>query len=185
MASSKCARRSIILNSSLNTLLLVLAGSPLGHLDAAQPPDFSGSYTLIKTKGAMEMKKGSSWTIKIVQTESAIEITKIVEGNVDACKAKLDGTEAPYTSPGGAKGTCAARFNGKTLILDTLVSDRIRSIAVNGQTRIVRVQMHTRLTWRLSSDGRTLTIRNEVDSPTFPLGGVKVIEPWTEIYARS
>jgi hypothetical protein len=164
-------------NPSRWVLLLLFVPTVIGRLEGAEKPDFTGSYTLTGTKGSVKVEKGSSWMLKAIQGDTEIEITKIIDGKPDNYKARLDGTEAVYTSPGGVKGTCTARLKGKALMLQTLVSSRPQS---GGPL----VQIRTRERWTLSPDGKTLTIRNEVDSPTLALPGFQLEEPWTELYTR-
>lgn len=145
---------------------------------AADKPDFSGSYTLTGSKGAFKLKKGEVWTLRVTQTESAIDVTKVAAGHQNINKFPLDGGEGTYTSPGGQTGTCKAQFKGKNVILDIFVTTHPQP---NGPA----VRIHTRERWELSSDSKTLTIRNDVDFPQSPLNGFQVIEPWSEIYSRN
>jgi hypothetical protein len=140
--------------------------------------DFSGSYTLTGGKGAFNMKKGSTWLLQVVQSDGAITVTKTIDGKATTNQFKLDGTEAPYTSSGGVKGTCLARFKGKTLVLDFRAITRPQP---NGPD----VQIHTKEQWTLSPNLKTLTVRSDVDFPNSGLGGFQVIEPWSEIYTRN
>ena len=144
---------------------------------AADRPDFSGSYTLAAGKGD---KKGEVWTLQVTQTESAINVTRVAGGHQNINKFPLDGSEAPYTSPGGPTGTCKGQFKGRNVILDTFITTRPQP---NGPA----VQMHTRERWELSKDSKTLTIRNNVDFPQYSslLNGFQVVKPWTEIYTRN
>ncbi|MGD0130695.1 MAG: hypothetical protein ABSE57_01570, partial [Bryobacteraceae bacterium] len=144
---------------------------------AGDKPNFSGSYLLTGSKGAFKFKKGTSQTVQVVQTESTIEITRTTEGLKNVNNTPLDGTEGVYNSPGGPRGKCAARFKGKSLVLDTLVVTR-------PQPKGPDVQIHTRERWELSSDSKTLTIRSDVDFPGSPVNDFQLIEPWTEIYSR-
>ena len=84
--------------------------------------DFTGSYALSGIKGGMKMEKGSNWTLKTIQGDTEIEITKIMDGKADNYKVRLDGTEAMFISPSGARGSCTARLKGKALMLETVVS---------------------------------------------------------------
>jgi len=159
---------------ALLAALLVVASTII----AADRPDFSGSYTLTGSKGALKLKKGTFWTLRVVQSESAIEVTRVMDGNQNTNKFRLDGSEEAYNSPGGQTGTCKALFKGKYLILDTFVTTHPQQ---NGPA----VQVHTRERWELSLDSKTLTIRSDVDFPLSPLHGFQVIQPWSEIYTRN
>jgi len=141
----------------------------------ANKPDFSGSYTLTGSKGAF---KGKVWTLQVSQTESAIRVTRVMDGHENTNNIPLDGSEGRYVSPGGPIGTCKARLKGKNLVLDSLVMTHPQT---NGPT----VQVHTIERWELSSDSKTLTIRSDVDFPGSPVYGFQLVEPWTETYTRN
>jgi len=145
---------------------------------AADKPDFSGTYTLTGSKGGFKIKKGDSWTLQVDQTEAAVKVTIVQDGNRTSNQFLLNGAETIYVSPGGVKGTSKSQLKGKSLIVDTLVESHPTP---DGPA----VQLHTREQWALSSNSKTLTIQSQVDSPTFPLGGFQVIEPWSEIYTRN
>jgi hypothetical protein len=140
--------------------------------------DFSGAYTLTGAKGSFKMNKSSSWLLDVVQAEAEINITKTRDGKATANRFMLDGTEAPYVSSGGVKGTCTARWKGKTLVIDTNVAPR-------PQRGGPGVQIHTREQWTLSPDLKILTIRSDVDFPNSGLDGFQVVYPWSEIYTRN
>lgn len=140
--------------------------------------DLSGAYTLTGAKGSFKMNRGASWRLDVVQAGAEINVTKTTDGKATANRFMLDGTEAPYVSEGGAKGTCTARWTGKTLVIDTYVASR-------PQRGGPEVRIHTREQWTLSPDLKTLTIRSDVDFPNSGLGGFQVVEPWSEIYTRN
>ncbi len=146
---------------------------------AADKRDFSGSYTLKEKTDASKLQKGKASTLRVIQTESAIEVTRVVDGHQNVNKFPLDGSEGTYISPGGPTGTCKAQFKSKFLILDT-------SVATHPQPGGPAVQMHTRERWELSSDSKTLKIRTDVDFPELSrtLNGFQAVEPWSEIYIR-
>jgi hypothetical protein len=160
-------------------LFLVLAAvASRPDLAGAGRTDFSGAYTLKASKAASKILKRGSWTLRVVQGDPSIEISILKDGKLyDYYDAKLDGTQASYKSPGGPSGICRAQFKGGSLVLDTLVTTRPPGGSL-------LVQMHTRERWTLSSDGRTLTIRRDVDVPSEPLNGLQVVEPWSETYTR-
>ncbi len=174
-----CTLGRVVGSRGLDVVLrLVLVAGVIGsRLESAERPDFSGSYVLMVTKGSVQPKKGLDWTLNVAQHDSLIEITKMMDGEGDNYKARLDGSETPYLSPGGAKGICTARIKGKTLQLETLVTSRPRAGAPPAQIR-------TKQKWNLSADGRTLTIRNEVEGAALGFNGLPVTEPWTEVYSR-
>jgi hypothetical protein len=164
---------------SFSLLLAVLLGL-ISNAVAADKRDFSGSYTLKENTKAPKLEKSEAWTIRVNQTESAIEVTRVMDGHQNLNKFPLDGSEGPYTSPGGPTGTCKAQFKSKYLILDTFVT-------THPQPNAPAVQMHTKERWELSSDATTLKIRTDVDFPQFSgtLNGFQVVEPWSEIYTRN
>jgi len=165
-------------NSTFGVLLavfFVLVSSLVG----ADKPDFSGSYTLTSTKGAAKVNKGPSSALLVVQNESAIEITKVIDGRKNVNKFPLDGTEGIYESTGGAKGKCKGRFKGKSLVLDMFVT-------THPQPNAPDVQIHMRERWEMSSDSKKLTIRSDVDSTVQPyLKGFQITGPLSEIYTRN
>jgi hypothetical protein len=140
-------------------------------------PDFSGSYALTGSKGSVKTNKAAKTVLQVVQTGTEILITKTSDGKAATHRFKLDGSEGPYVTEGGAKGIGTARFKGKTLVVEFQVANRP---AANGPN----VQIHTREQWTLSSDIKTLTIHSDVDFPNSGLGGMQIIEPWSEIYTR-
>jgi hypothetical protein len=156
---------------------------PLAVVFHASPADvgadFSGSYALTNSKHPSKGKPGAVQTLRVIQTESSVEITKTIDGVQNANKFPLDGSDGPYVSPGGVKGAGRAQFKGKTLVLETLVFAR-------PQLNAPEVQIHTKERWNLSSDSKKLTIRTDVDFPNSQLHdlGFQLIEPWTETYTR-
>jgi hypothetical protein len=161
-------------------LVVFVALAPTPRIRAADNAklDFSGAYTLSGAKGSFKIDKASSWLLDVVQNEAEIKITKTLAGKATTNRFMLDGTEVPYVSEGGVRGTCTAKWKGKTLIIDT-------SIATRPQRGGPEVRIHTREQWTLSSDLKTVTIRSDVDFPNSGLGGFQVVEPWSEIYTRS
>jgi tetratricopeptide (TPR) repeat protein len=160
--------------------LLIIAAVPIVISEAAGPEksDFSGSYTMTGIKGGSKSKKPGSSALQVIQTDTSIEVTRIIDGKASMNRFKLDGTETPFRSDGGAQGIGTARFKGKTLVIDTQVATR-------PQTNGPAVQIHAKEQWSLSADLKTLTIRTDVEFPNSGLGGFQLIEPWSEIYTRS
>jgi hypothetical protein len=161
------------------TALLLIPLAVVFHASPADvAADFSGSYTLTKSKGGSKAKTGGTITLRVSQTESAVEITKTINGVPNANKFPLDGSDGPYVSSGGVKGAGRAQFKGETLVLETLV-------IVRPQANAPEVRIHTKERWNLSADSKKLTIRTDVDFPNSPLdGGIQLLEPWTETYTR-
>lgn len=159
---------------------LVLATLLAAAAFAVDKLDFSGSYNLIKTTGAAKPAKSEAWTLRVVQTESAIEVTRVLNGHQYVHKFPLDGSEGPYVSPGGLMGTCKAQFKSKSLILESFITSHPDPHGPD-------VQVHTRERWELSSDSNTLKIHTDVDFPQFSgtLPGFQVVQPWSETYIRN
>ncbi len=154
---------------------LLLLGLRLG---AAEGQNFSGSYTLTGAKGDFDFSKDTVWTISVVQTRAAIEVTRVRDGHTNVNRFPLDGTEGGYTSTTGTPGKCKGQLKGKSLILESVVTTYPAPNRPAAETR-------TRERWQLSANSKTLTIRNDVDFPGLSLYGLHVVEPWTEIYARN
>jgi hypothetical protein len=165
---------------SANAFMLAVLLGVVVSTRAADKFDFSGSYTLKKTSGAAKPGKGEVWILRVSQSESAIEVTRQLNGLPYVNKFPLDGSEGKYVNPGGPTGTCKAQLKSRSLILDSFV---ITHPQPNGPA----VQMRTRERWDLSSDSSTLKIHTDVNFPQFSgtLNGFQVIEPWTEIYVRN
>jgi hypothetical protein len=154
---------------------LVLLTPSLG---AADGQNFSGSYTLTGAKGDFDFGKDTVWTLSVVQTAAAIEVTRVMDGRASMNRFPLDGTESGYTSPTGVQGKCKGQLKGKNLILESVVVTYPARNRPGFDTR-------TRERWELSPNSKTLTIRNDVDYPGSSLEGLHVTQPWTEIYTRN
>jgi hypothetical protein len=142
---------------------------------AADRRDFSGTYTLITSSDSTRLDKDRAHTVSVVQTETALRVTESISGKQTVNTYSLNGQEGAYISPGGAKGTCKGQFKRSQLVLESVVTTRPET---NGPI----VQIHTKQRWELSSEGKKLTIRFEVDSPQ---SAISPIEPWTDIYTRN
>jgi tetratricopeptide (TPR) repeat protein len=160
--------------------LMIVAALPIlvGRAAAADKPDFSGYFTSTAIKGSSKAKASPTSTLQAVQSDAEIVVTRTADGDVYTNRFRLDGAEAPSITETGVRGVSTARFKGKTLIVDTRV-------AAHPQPNGPAVQIHSIEQWTLSSDLKTLTIRNDVEFPNSGLGGFKVIEPWSEVYTRS
>jgi hypothetical protein len=141
-------------------------------------PDFSGNYTR-QSKQANE-SGSDAVTLRVVQTESSVEITR-TEGDAKLTnRFPLDGTEGEWTSPTGVRGKCKARFSKDTLLLET------SSATSRPDGRSVRLQ--SREDWRLSKDLKTLSVRIEARFPDMPPEIVAMAfpnNPRTETYQRA
>lgn len=156
--------------------LLLLAAS----IAAAEKTDFSGSYTLTKIKGGefgFGPKKGTVWSLEVVQTATGIEVTKVRNGRRFVNTFSLDGTEGIYNDPSGNTGKCKGHFKGRYLYLDSFVIFRTKG----GPT----IQSHTIERWELSADLKTLTIQTDVETVYNEQIIPSNIQPWSEAYARN
>jgi hypothetical protein len=123
-------------------VLLLLAAA----IAAGGKTDFSWAYTLTKIKGGefgVGPKKGTVWGLEVVQTATAIEVTKVRNGRRFVHTFSLDGTEGVYNDPSGNTGTCKGHFKGRYLYLDSFVIFRTKG----GPT----IQSHTMERWELSA----------------------------------
>ena len=96
---------------------LLLLGPSLG---AAEGQNFSGSYTLTGSKGDFDFSKDTVWTLSVIQTGAAIEVTRVMDGRPNVNRFPLDGTESDYTSPTGVPGKCKGQLKGRSLILESV-----------------------------------------------------------------
>jgi hypothetical protein len=129
----------------------------LGH--AAQKQDYSGQYLLELSKA--RRGSGTSQRLVVQQSDSAIEVTMIDGDKRITNRYSLNGSEGPYTSPGGVTGKCKGKFNRGNLVLESVVVTQPQAFAPP-------VSIHTKEQWNLSSDLRTLTVTSEVDFPGSP-----------------
>ena len=103
-----------------SVLLLAVIGLSLADLSAAaELPDFSGKYTLIKSEAPKKDRR--TGTLSVVANGDQIQISRTwsdKRGNSwETNTYPLDGREAVYTSPGGVKGKGSVEFNGKYLFV--------------------------------------------------------------------
>ncbi|HEV2469153.1 MAG TPA: hypothetical protein VGS78_08160 [Candidatus Sulfotelmatobacter sp.] len=144
---------------------------------AADTTDFSGKYVINQTKKAQNGSAQS--TLQVLQNENAIEVTLAQSGKSTTSHCPFGGSEGDYTSPGGVLGKCKAEVKGKTLILDSVVVTHPRQNS--------NVRVHAKERWQLSRDGKTLTIKTDIDFPDFPFGisaAVSGDTPTTTKYTR-
>jgi hypothetical protein len=123
---------------------------------ASDRRDYSGSY-----KRQEQKKKGldsQDVALHVIQSEQAIEVTRTENGIRTTNRFPLDGSEGPYTSPSGKPGKGKAQLKSKELILEYVVVTRAQPDAP-----LVRVGRRER--WRLSPDGKLLSIRYEAKFP--------------------
>jgi len=145
---------------------------------AAEKTNYSGTYTVKQRK---EPTTPDSPTIRVVQTDAAIEITRTQQGAKTTNRFPLDGSVGDYISPGGVPGKCKAQLKDKYLLLESIVT-------THPQPNAPPVRLHTKERWQLSSNSKILTIKTEVDFPDFPSGIAAVAlpnNPWTDTYERT
>jgi hypothetical protein len=129
-------------------ICLAAAGS------AATKPDFSGNYAAHQKKS----DKPPTASLRVVQTESAVEVTRIYGDKSLMNRFPLDGSEGDYTTETGVRGKCKAHLKNDTLVLESLVASPPPANAPS-------LRFDTIEEWRLSADARTLTIKTEIKSP--------------------
>ena len=141
---------------------------------APQTVDFSGSYTLTGVKGDSDYRKGTKWTLRVVQSIGAIEVTKVKDGKDQSHKYPLDGTEGDYVNLAGVHGTCKGRLKGKVLQLDIFLTAHPRPHGPD-------LRFSSTERWELSADQKKLTIHG-IEGFLDPPSQTKSV--WSEIYTR-
>jgi hypothetical protein len=127
---------------------------------AVDTTDYTGKYAVERPKKAASGSDES--TLEVVHNENAVEITLLQSGKRTTSQCPFNGSEGDYTSPGGVLGKCKAQLKEKNLIIE--------SVVVTHPQPTANVRVHTKERWQLSKDGKTLTIKSEVDFPDFPSG---------------
>ena len=143
---------------------------------AATKPDFSGDYAAQQKKG----DKAITAPMRVVQTESAVEVTRTYGGKSITNRFPLDGSEGDYTTETGVRGKCKAQFKNDALVLEALVASRPNAKAPS-------LRFDTIELWRLSGDSKTLTIKTEIKCPDMPADVMAAAfpdNPRTEKYQR-
>ena len=143
---------------------------------AATKPDFSGNYAAQQKSS----DKAITASMRVVETESAVEVTRVYGDKSVTNKFPLDGSEGDYTTETGVRGKCKAQFKNDTLVLETLVASR--SNANSPSLRFDTIEY-----WRLSADTKTLTIKTEIKCPDMPADVMAAAfpnNPRTEKYQR-
>ena len=147
-------RRVIIVALMVVMILCV----PANILLAADSAGYTGKYIAERPKKAPSGSLDS--TLEVVQNENAIEVTLLQSGKITVSRCPFDGSDGDYKSPSGISGKCKARWKEKNLIIE--------SIIVTHPQPTASVRVHTKERWQLSKDGKTLTIKSDVDFPDFP-----------------
>jgi hypothetical protein len=143
---------------------------------AATKPDFSGNYAAQKKKS----DKAITASMRVVQTESAVEVTRIYGDKSITNRFLLDGSEGDYTTETGVRGKSKAQLKNDTLVLESLVASRPNANAPS-------LRFDTIEEWRLSADTKTLTIKTEIKCPDMPaevMAAAFPNNPRTEKYQR-
>jgi len=143
---------------------------------AATKPDFSGDYA------AQQKKSDTAITasLRVVQTESAVEVTRIHGDKSIVNRFPLDGSEGEYTTETGVHGKCRAQLKNDILVMESLVASR-------PSTNAPSLRFDTIEEWRLSADTKTLTIKTEIKSPDMSADVMTAAfpnNPRTEKYQR-
>jgi hypothetical protein len=139
-------------------------------------PNFSGNYAAQQKKS----DKAITASVRVVQTESAVEVTRIYGDKSVTNRFPLDGSDGDYTTETGARGKCRAHMKNDTLVLESLVASRPNANAPS-------LRFDTIEEWRLSADAKTLTIKTEIKCPDMPADVMAAAfpnNPRTEKYQR-
>lgn len=123
------------------------------HVYAASSPDFSGSYLPEHNS----KKKSADPTLKVIQTENAVEITRIKGNKHLTYHFSLDGVPVDVVGFDGEKGKSRAYIKEGNLMIESLWP-----AATAGGGKFV---FRTTEKWELSTDGTLLTIRTDLDCP--------------------
>ena len=124
---------------------------------AATKADFSGNYAAPQKKG----DKAITASLRVVQTDSAVQVTRLYADKSITNSFPLDGSEGDYTTETGVRGKCRAQLKNDTLVLESLVASR-------PDANTPPLRFDTIEEWRLSADTKTLTIKTEIKCPDMP-----------------
>src|SRR5437764_10239853 len=89
---------------------------------AVEKANYSGKYSLQEKKTSIGSEP--EVTLNVVQTDDAIEITKLERGSTFTNRYPLTGSEGDYKTPTGVPGRCKAHLNDKLLVLESVVVAR-------------------------------------------------------------
>ena len=143
---------------------------------AATTPDFSGDYAAQQKKG----DEATTASLRVVQTESAVEVTRVYGDKSVTNRFPLGGSVGDYTTETGVRGKCRAHLKNGILVLESLVASRANANAPY-------LRFGTVEEWRLSADTKTLMIKTEIkcpDMPTDVMAAAFPNNPRTEKYHR-
>lgn len=145
-------------------MIMLLCVASVGA--AAQKADFSGTWTLDKSRSE-GVPPDTEQTMTVKQTDDRVEIQTIISGAQGEQKISdhyvLDGKETDFTPNlmGGAQASAKGRRTS-TRTADGNGFDVTERATIDGPDGEVEIEA-TR-TWRLSPDGKTLTVELSMKS---------------------
>jgi len=148
---------------------------------AGAKPDFSGTYAAEQKESGKRTAPPD--TLRVVQTEVAIEVTLLHGDKSLTNRFPLDGSEGDYITERGVRAKCKAQLNNETLVLEILTVSP-PTPTPNGESKSTRFRTIEK--WRLSKDMNTLTIKTEIKSPDVsPAIMAAAFHPMPEKYRRT
>lgn len=143
---------------------------------AVAKPDFSGTYAEQQESGKSTARLT---TLRVVQTEAAIEVTRAYGDKSVTNRFPLDGSEGDYITEAGVHGKCKAQLKNGTLLLESMTA----SPPTPNQPSI---RFRTIEEWHMSRDMNTLTIKTEIKSPDMsPAITAAAFHPRPQTYRRT
>ena len=119
----------------------------------------------------------------VVQTEAAVEVTRLHGDKSVTNRFPLDGSEGDYITERGVPAKCKAELNNETLVLEILTVSP-PTPTPSGESKATRFRTIEK--WRLSKDMNTLTIKTEITSPDVPHAiTAAAFHPMPEKYRRT
>ncbi len=145
---------------SLAATLFVMGTS----VTAAQTVDFSGTWALDKSRSE-GLPAGMDQTMTVKQTGDRVDVETNVQSDQGEREIKdqfiLDGKETEFTPAENTKGNRASKWSDDGKGFDVIEEATIERGAGPEEFKVMR---H----WRLSDDGKTLTIEMSFDEPGGP-----------------
>lgn len=177
----------------MKKLLLMTALVCLGALSAFAQSNFGGKWTLDASKSKLdERMRIESMTLDVTQTDKDITITtttKRMPPPADAAGGMGGGQRPPGGGGGmgggmrggmGGDGTTTYTLDGKEVSKDVEGPMGKQAVATKGEIKegklsisssrtfngqMGEMKLTTKETWSLSSDGKTLTVKRDSESP--------------------